>query len=210
MRRLLTGLLGASLLLGACGGNDDDDRSLVTSIPEQTTTSTTTTTPPVPPPDVIPDDPALITEEYVEQVLNLLFEVSFDAAEIARHAGIVDSDAIARLEATSTQTSAAQRIDDLVELTVLDFDGIRDDPSPIRLQVVTVLEVTPECVFAEVLTDSSGFLIDAYSPEGTRDFVRLHPADEGQQSSGLNPTAWALDEFPVTLDGTVPDARCEQ
>ncbi|HSP02734.1 MAG TPA: hypothetical protein VLR27_04490, partial [Acidimicrobiales bacterium] len=72
MRRLLHGLLGATLLLGACGGDDDDGRAAaITSIPEETSTSTssTTTEPRTVAPDVIPQDVDLITEEYVEQVL---------------------------------------------------------------------------------------------------------------------------------------------
>ena len=68
-----TALLGATLLLGACGDDDDNgDRSAVTSIPDETTSSTssTTTEPRTVAPDVIPQDESQITEEYVEQVLN--------------------------------------------------------------------------------------------------------------------------------------------
>jgi hypothetical protein len=208
MRRLLTGLLGASLLLGACGGNDDDDRSLVTSIPEQTTTSTTTTTPPVPPPDVIPDDPALITEEYVEQVLNLLFEVSNETLIATMEAGLVTPEVIALVEATSPPTRVADAINELIGLALDDFPNVQASPRPIEATVLAVHERSPRCVFAEVTLDSTTVSTADATPEDMRTFARLLPASEEQRRSGLNRTAWVIDELPASPDGSQPESGC--
>jgi hypothetical protein len=208
MRRLLTGLLGASLLLGACGGNDDDDRSLVTSIPEQTTTSTTTTTPPVPPPDVIPDDPALITEEYVEQVLNLLFEVSNETLLATMDAGLVTAEVIDLIDATSPDSRAADDVNELIRLSAQDFPGIRPRPDPLVASVDQVLEASSACIFAEVTLDDSGVLETPTNFQGTRTFARLLPATQQQAATGLNPTAWVLDDLPADLERGVPNRRC--
>lgn len=210
MRRLLTGLLGLALLSGACSGDDDDgDRAAVTSVPEQTTTSSTTTEPEVPPVDVIPQDVSLITEEYVENVLDALFEVSLESLELARAEGLVDTPSISRLEATTTSDLAIQRINDLIALAGSGFEGIRADPRPMTFSVLELMEARTDCIFAEVQTDVSGFLVESADPEGARDFVRLRPATEEQIGTKLNPTAWALDQFPVTLDGSVPTDRCD-
>ncbi|HEX4903650.1 MAG TPA: hypothetical protein VFV42_12610 [Acidimicrobiales bacterium] len=209
MRRLLTGLLGLALLSGACSGDDDDgDRAAVTSVPEQTTTSSTTTEPEVPPVDVIPQDVSLITEEYVENVLNALFDVDLEAVKMARSEGVVDKPAIQLLEATTSAETALQRINDLIDLSVGGFEGMSEDPSALTFEVREVLSASQLCMFAEVVVDSSGMFPASQVPDGAREFVRLLPATEEQLTTGLNPTAWALDEMPVTLDGSVPEERC--
>lgn len=212
MRRLLPALLAAGLLLGACGGDDDDgDQAAVTSIPDETSTSTssTTTEPRTVAPDVIPQDESQITEEYVEQVLNELFEVSLQAFVASRDAGVVEEQAIGLLDATSSDAVFEQRINDLSNFARTGFSGMKEAPSAVRVRVLDVLEANESCVVAEVTTDASGLMTDPPPMEpGERDFVRVLVASEEQRSSGLNPTAWVLDEFPVTLDGTVPDLSC--
>ena len=79
-----------------------------------------------------------------------------------------------------------------------------------KFQVVAVLEASSACVSAEVRTDASGLLEDPSIPTGAREFVRLYPAGQEQRASGLNPTAWVVDQFPVTLDGSVPDIGCDR
>lgn len=209
MRRLLTGLLGVTLLVSACGDDDDGDRSAVTSIPERsTTTSTTTTAPAVPPPDVIPQDVSLITEEYVEQVLNALYEVSLEAVELARAEGVVDQPSISLIEATSSAEVALQRTNDLIASATSGFEGVQEAPGPMVFEVVDLIDAGRDCVLVEVRTDSSQLLVDPYQPDGLREFVRLYPAAEEQRQSGLNPTAWVVDQFPVTLDGSAPQLEC--
>jgi hypothetical protein len=211
MRRLLTGLLGATLLLGACGNDDDPgDRAAITSIPDDTTTSSTTTTrPAVPPVDVIPSDPALITEEYVENVLNALYEVSLEAVELARVEGVVEEPSLRLLEATTAEGSTTQRINDLLALAAGGFAGLRDDPEPLTFVVIALSEASPTCIVAEVRTDTSGLVEEVSDADGLREFVRIYPATEAQVATSLNPTAWVLDQFPVTFDGTDPGLRCE-
>lgn len=211
MRRLLHGLLLASLLLGACGDDGNgDDRAAVTSIPDDTTTSTTTTVPRTVAPDVIPQDVSLITEEYVEQVLNALYEVSLSSVLAAREAMVVDQRALDLLWATSSAAVFEQRVNDLADLSSADFPGLKAEPQPMRTTVVRLLESFRECVTAEVATDSSALVANPrVSEPGERTFVRLLTATPEQLASGLNPTAWVLDEVPVTLDGSVADVACE-
>ena len=213
MRRLLHGLLGATLLLGACGNDDDDgDRAAVTSIPEESisSTSSTTTEPRTVAPDVIPQDVDLITEEYVEQVLNELYEVSLQSFMVAREAGLVEEQAMALIEATNSETVYTQQVNDLLALSATGFEGMRPTPSAVEVSVVELLAASPSCVVAEVTTDASG-LMDNSTPADPeeRSFVRLLVASESQRQTGLNPTAWVFDEFPVTFDHSEPQLGCE-
>lgn len=212
MRRLLTGLLGATLVLGACGGDDggDDDAAAVTSIPDDTTSTTTSTTEPeVPPPDVIPSDPSLITEEYVEQVLDALYEVSLEAIELARAEGVVDEPSLSRLEATNSEATTTDAINSLLATSSTNFDGFRQDLEPVRSNVLEVIDRDRACIFVEVEFDTSGLLVEPPPvPSGARTFARLLPASEAQRAGGLNPTAWVLDVLPATEDGSLPPDRC--
>jgi len=211
MRRLLTGLLGAALIVSACAGDDDgDDRAAVTSIPvETTTTSTSTTEARIPPVDVIPSDPALITEEYVENVLNALYEVDLEAVTLARDEGVVDQPSIEIVESIRTSDHALEAINALIATASEGFPGYPEKPGPTTAEVSEVLEGTPECVFAEVTFDSSAsFLEPPQVPANLRSFVRLRAATEQQLAIGINPTAWAIDGLPFTTDGTTPESGC--
>jgi hypothetical protein len=212
MRRHLTVLLCASLLLSACGDDDNGgDSSAITSIPDETTsTSSTTTEPRTVAPDVIPQDESQITEEYVEQVLNELYVVSLESFIIARDAGLVEERALALIEATNSELVFEQQVNDLLALSAGNFEGMKIDPSPVNVSVVKVIDASPSCAVAEVITDPSGLMTDpAPANSGERSFVRLLAASESQLQSGLNPTAWVFDEFPVTLDGSRPQLNCD-
>jgi hypothetical protein len=212
MRRLLHGLLGATLLLGACGNDDDGEPAVITAVPEETSTptSSTTTEPRTVAPDVIPQDVDLITEEYVEQVLDALQEVSLASIVAARDAGLVDDRSLELLTATSSDAVFEQRVNDLADLASSGFPGLKTSPSALTISVVELLDASRSCLVAELTTDASELVDSPRTPEpNERSFVRLLPATEEQLSSGLNPTAWVLDEFPVTLDGSVADLRCE-
>lgn len=213
MRRLLHGLLGAILLLGACGGDDDDGRAAaITSIPEETSTSTssTTTEPRTVAPDVIPQDVDLITEEYVEQVLDALYEAILDATVSTRDAGLVGEAAIEVAEATHTPSGSRALLNSLAAEAAEGFEGFRDELSPVDTSVIAVHEATSTCAFAEVTFDSSGLTTEPATADGFRLFARIVPAEDVQRASGLNPTAWVLDELPATNDGTVPTQQCEE
>jgi len=210
MRRLLIGLLGAALLISACGDDDAGDRAAVTSVPDRTTTtSTTTTEPPVPPIDVIPRDPELITEEYVEQVLDALYEVSMEAVELARAEGLVDQPSIQIIESIRTPDHALDAINALIQTTAEGFPGYPENPGPTTADVTDVIVATANCVFAEVVFDSSASLVEPPQvPDNLRSFARLRPASETQRASGLNPTAWAIDDLPFSTDGSTPESGC--
>lgn len=214
MRRHLTALLVAGLLLGACGDDDSGgDNAAVTSIPDETSTSTssTTTEPRTVPPDVIPQDVSQITEDYVEQVLNELYEVSLQSIILARDAGLVDQPSLDLLEATSSEEVFERRVNDLLKISSTGFEGLKPDPGPMRLSVIDLLYTSASCVVAEVEADSSALveLPPARQPR-QREFVRLYAASNKARSSGLNPTAWILDQLPVTFDGAGTDLTCER
>ena len=212
MRRHLTALLVAGLLLGACGDDDDSgDRAAATSIPERTSTSTSTTTEPrTVAPDVIPQDESQITEEYVEQVLNELLRASLESMLLARDAGVVDQPSLDLIAATTSDAVFETRVNDLLELAASDFSTLRSSPGPIQATVVAVLDADVQCIVAEIETDASALVIDPAPPQPEqRNFVRLLAASEAELESGLNATAWVLDEFPVSLDGSMPDVGCQ-
>jgi hypothetical protein len=212
MRRLIHGLVGLCLLLTACGDDDtDDDLSAVTSVPDETTSTTTTTTEPrTVAPDVIPQDVSLITEDYVEQVLNELFGVALEALLAARSEGLVEERSLALIEATHSDDVFEQQVNDMISFARTGFEGVKDSPSPLAVTVVELLDVSRRCVVAEVTTDASGLMDEPPPPEpNERDFIRLLPASSEQVATGLNPTAWVLDQFPVTLDGSAADLGCD-
>jgi len=211
MRRHMTALLVAGLLLGACGDDDDSgERAAVTSIPDDTTTSSTTTTEPsTVAPDVIPRDESQITEEYVEQVLNELFAVSGDALRASIEAGLVDETAIALVEATSSPSTVDEDINELLSLAEIDFEGVRDDVTSLRATVLDLVTATSECIFVEIELDRSGVVAGQTEPDpNVRTFVRLLPATSEQRASGHNPTAWVTDGLPTSTDGSAAEPGC--
>lgn len=212
MRRLLHGLLGATLLLGACGGDDDDGRAAaITSIPEETSTSTssTTTEPRTVAPDVIPQDESQITEEYVEQVLNELLQTSAAATKHAREVGVVDEMTIEMLESINGEERTIQAVNSLLEASSAGFKGFKADLRPATADVANLHDVSSQCIFAEVSFDNSALLQDPQPlPDNVRGFVRLVPSSDAQRASGHNATAWVIDSLPATEDGSVPADRC--
>jgi hypothetical protein len=153
---------------------------------------------------VIPTDTSLITEEYVEQVLDALYEVSLQAVLAAREAGDLVELSIRLLEATSTPESAANRITSLADDIVNGFADYHPEPQPVDADVIAVLEASSDCILAEAKFDSSGMVTTPDSTAGFRIFARLSAATVDQRSTGLNPTAWVLDELPATDDGSIP------
>lgn len=210
MRRLLTGLLAVALLTSACGDDDDpDDRAAVTSIPDETTTSSTTTEPATVAPDVIPTDERQITEQYVEQVLNELFKSSNEALLLTMEAGVVDEAAIELVEAVTSSSHGRSTLNGLAELAQSDFQGIVGQPTGLRAEVISVIEVGKTCVAAEITMDTSGVTgaQDQGSPDA-RGFAELVPASPDQLASGHNPTAWVIAALPATTDGSTPSFLC--
>lgn len=211
MRRHMTALLVAGLLLGACGDDDDSgERAAVTSIPDDTTTSSTTTTEPrTVAPDVIPQDESQITEEYVEQVLNELMADSLVATVRAREAGLVDGRVIEVVESLNSQERSIQALNSLSEAAADGFSDFKTELEPATATVLEVVEGTPACIFVEVSFDNSGIFKNAQPvPQNIRTFARLVPATEAQRASGHNRTAWMIDALPATEDGSVASDSC--
>ena len=205
MRHVIGGVL--VVLVAACSGGSGEDRSAVTSIPDDpTTTSSTTstsTTVATVPVDVIPDDPALITEQYVEDVLNDLYGAKLEATLLVRREGIVTEEASLLTEATSSPAGAATTLNSLARLAREGFPNYRESPSQVDVKVLSLVEgFGPDCLVAEVETDFSRLLIDPGQLEpNERQFAVIVPASDEQTE--LNPTAWSLVGLRVTLDGSV-------
>ena len=208
VRGCIGGLLALSLLAGACS-DDEPDRSAATSIPDETSSTTTTTEPETVAPDVIPDDESLITEDYVESVLNALETADHRAFIAAREEGVVGDTAIQILTATGTEPDAARGINSLADLAREGFPGYAPSPRPAEFSVKELLEASSTCVLAVVEIDSSSYFLEPPpDPPPGRTIVELLPATPAQRESGHNPTAWVVDSIPVIADGdTLPD--CE-
>jgi hypothetical protein len=157
---------------------------------------------------VIPTDTSLITEEYVEQVLDALFKVSHEVLVLTMRERGLSAEAIALVEATTPEARVPDGINELVNLAAEDFAGLKENPEPITATVMSILNATPVCVLAEVDLDETGLVQSPADPPGARTFARLVPATEEQVGSGLNPTAWTIDSLPVTSDGTEPVEQC--
>lgn len=214
MRRLLLALTCATLVLPACGDDDDGERAAVTSVPAHTTvttSSTTTTEAPVPPPDVIPADESQITEQYVEQVLNALYEVSLEAILLTREAGAVTDEVVRVTDSISSPEHSTSVLNGLITMAADGFPELRIDPSPVTAQVRELHQSRRDCLFAEVEFDRSGlFASPADLPREIRGFVRLRLASPEQLATGRNPTAWVVDGLPATDDGSVAIEDCDQ
>lgn len=201
-------VLGVAILAGACSSDDGGGSAANTSIPDPTTTASTTTEPRTVAPDIIPDDESQIDEAYVEGVLEGLASAAAQAFDHTRRAGVVDESAQAILLASGTEPDAVRGINSLSRLARQGFEGYREDPSPVVYTVVEVLVAQRDCIVAEIETDSSGLFIDppSTSPPPGRTMVELLPATVSQRETGLNPTAWVSDSFPVVAEGDpLPD-----
>lgn len=201
-------ILGVAILAGACSSDDDGGSAANTSIPDPTTTASTTTEPRTVAPDIIPDDVSQIDEAYVEGVLEGLAEMALQALESTRDAGVVDEMAIEILMASGTEPDAIRGINSLSALARQGFEGYREDLSPVAYSVVDVVVARRDCVVAEIETDASGLFVEppSASPPPGRTMVELLPATASQRETGLNPTAWVSDSFPVVAEGDpLPD-----
>ena len=210
IRGCLGALLAFTLVATACSDDDDADTSAITSIPDDTTSTTSTTEPRTVAPDVIPDDESLITEDYVQGVLNGYSESALDAFLATRAAGGADEIAIGIVDATSTEPHAVERINSLADVAFEGFAGYRSDPGPIRYDVQSVTIATRTCIVAAILLDSSALLekpVEASQSEGNL-LIELLPATQEQRSGGLNPTAWVIDSL-VFVDPAGDNPDCE-
>ena len=209
LRPVVVAILTLALIAAGCSGDDEPDLSAVTSIPDEQPSSTTTTAPRAVAPDVIPDDQALITEEYVEGVLTALFQASGDAIRESIEAGMLTQQTIDTIDATHTVEASVGQVENLVDAELDGFARYRPDPGHVRAQVIDLFEVHTDCIVAEVSIDASELLVDPPLSSGLRTALRLVPAEQEQRATGLNPTAWVIADTLVTDDGGAPELPCE-
>ena len=203
-------VLGVAILAGACSSDDGGGSAANTSIPDPTTTASTTTEPRTVAPDTIPDDESQIDKAYAQGVVDEHALLAHEALKLTMAAGVVDDEVTALLQASRTETDAITASNDLFATAISGFEGLLPEPSPLTIEVLDVLVASTNCLVVEVRVDDSGVLADP-PPRGEdqRDFIEFQPATSAQRESGLNPTAWARAQFPVTFDSSVPEFACE-
>ncbi|MDQ3385462.1 MAG: hypothetical protein M3503_05535 [Actinomycetota bacterium] len=188
-------LLVGLLMTAACGGGGDDgggpdERAAATTSSEEptstssTATSSTTTTAAPADPTVVPDDPAAIDEAYVEAVLREHNRVIGDALRLQLQ-GADLKEIVDRYNAIYVPEVADGLLSSVLQPSEEILASLKDPPGDQVTDVVGLLEVTAQCVEAEVLIDLSQVLTSA--PAASSDTVVIRRVTE---TSALNKTAW--------------------
>jgi hypothetical protein len=136
-----------------------------------------------------------IDEEYVERVLNAIFEVNREALAITLESepgGLAPFEAEERLRAIYGLTYGARQ---LVSLNAIASSAdqraaFRDPPGAVAVRVSDVLDGDPACVKAARVADFGAVLVDPGQPR--EDFVALAPKPDSPPAESLNPTPWIL------------------
>ena len=201
MRRTLA-LLSALLLAGGCSDGGEPPPPAATVPSSEVPTSSTE---PAPDPAVIPDDPAEIDEEYVQAVVDELFEVDAKATEIFVTTKTLDERALDYLEAIYTDDESLRQADVWVQTLARGSDTLL--PGPLINDVTRMIHRSTDCIYVEVEVD--------YSQTTTRDvpaslsYLGLTPKQQTDDPNGLNPTAWMLFMDGTNADGSEPENPCE-
>lgn len=193
-----------ALALAACGGDGDEaaPATTTTSSPPSTTAPTTSTTAEEEEVDpfTVPDDPAEITEAYVEAVINEHNRVIGDALRIQLEGGD-PKEIIDRYNAIYVPEVADRRLTDLFNLDEEILSSLRRPGGNQIMRVLSIETATSACIRTVVEQDLSEVLIDPPSP--TENVLILRAAVKPNE---LNKTRW-MSEGLVTLE-TSEGATC--
>lgn len=149
--RVPAALLVVVGVLVACGDDGEPPAPATTTGPTTTEPPTTITTVD---PFTVPDDPADITEAYVEAVLRELERINGDALRLAIAEGM--SPAVADLLlAIGSPDFAERRADLLLEESEAGWPGIRQSPGDVITFVTDILAATVDCVGVAAKQDFS-------------------------------------------------------
>ncbi|HEV2810260.1 MAG TPA: hypothetical protein VGV93_07695 [Acidimicrobiales bacterium] len=157
-------------------------------------------------PSVIPADTADIDEAYVQAVVDALFAVDAKATEIfVETKDVTNKEALDYLRAIYVQDEFEQQVNVWFHDLALRSDQLL--PGALGNDVKRVIDVAPDCVYAEVLRDYS----ETTTREVTRGeiFVGITPKADGEDAEGLNPTAWMMFMDGLNVDGSEPENPCE-
>ena len=201
--------LAMTLLLAAtaCGGGGDGEGATPTAPegPRSTTSSSTTTTTEPVDPSVVPDDLEDIDEEYVEAVLNAHNRVIGDALRLQLEGADI-SEIMDRYNAIYVPEVADLLLTDALGEDEAALSDYKRPPGDASTTVVSVSEVSADCIAATVEQDTSAFLLEPPPPFVAE--VVLRRVDSVSDGSGLNPTAWMSEGFePPVEDGGL---RCDE
>lgn len=200
MRRTLA-LLSALVLAGGCS-DDGGQPPPAATVPSEVTTSSTA--PAAPDPAVIPEDPAEIDEAYVQAVVDELFAVEAEAAEIFIRTRTLDERAIDYLRAVYTEDEFERQRNIWFQALALRPDEMK--PGTLRHEIDRVIDVRPDCVYIRAIRDYSETATRDVTPEPI--YLGLTPASENKAQESLNPTAWLLFMNGVNPDGSEPENPC--
>ncbi len=201
--------LAALLLVSACGGGGgggEEEAVSTTTTTESTATTeaeTTTTTEEEVDPFTVPDDPADITEAYVEAVANELYAI-LGQATVAQRDGAPVAEMLDAVNAIYDSSTADRVLNQEFEYADQGFPGLLADAAGATFEVVNVRIADPDaCLVADALQDVSQVVEDPPPPNEGVLVLRLKNPESDPR--GLNPTDWALVTFatPSTYQGVL-------
>jgi hypothetical protein len=191
------------LAAGACSDGEESLGPAGTVGPAPTTTSTTAR--PIDP-AVIPEDPADIDEPYVQAVVDALFEVDAKATKIFVETKAPDEQAISYLEAIFIGEELDQQINAWFQDLALRPEQLLS--GTLRHSVQQIIASAPGCVFFTAERDFSETTTNDAPLSLT--YLALAPKGEGDDSEGLNPTAWMVFSDSISLDGPETENPCAE
>ena len=216
MRRAVgaVGVAAAALIaasVGACsGGAGGDDASRPDATLTTASSTTTTSTTALLDPFAIPADPADIDEEYVQGVVDALYEVDAAAAELI-------------LTSRSVSPEAQRILASVYEGEVLDLElqgwanllgrpgsveSFRPGKHSLRHSLEDVLGRSETCLFVTATRSYEDVSVDP--PQNQRVFLGLATKDVTDDPDGLNPTPWMVFTDGVQLDPAIaPENPCD-
>jgi hypothetical protein len=155
-------------------------------------------------PYAIPEDG--IDEEYVERVLNAIFEVNREALALTLESepgGLAPFEAEERLRAIYGGSYGARQLATLNQVSFSEAERsiFADPPGALRATVTDLVSEDPGCVIARRVSDFSRVL--KAPPESRDGYVALAPKPVGSDPNHLNPTPWVISggriDSPETL-----------
>ncbi|MEX2659756.1 MAG: hypothetical protein WD232_08665 [Acidimicrobiales bacterium] len=195
MRNCLGPLLATLVLVASCGGDDEDASPTTTDAPA---TSAVTTTTEAVDPFTVPDDPADITEEYVEAVINEHNRVIGDALRIQLEGGD-PKEIIDRYNAIYVPEVADRRLTAAFDLDEELVASLKQPLGDQIFQVVSLDTAKLACVKAVVEQDLSAVFKEPPAP--TQNVLVLRAAEA---ATGHNRTRWMSEGLvPIETAGEV-------
>ena len=187
----VAGFVVVALLAAGCSGEEPSTPAAPappTALPESPTPEPTPSTDPY----AIPADPADIDEAYVERVLEALSESTAAAARVVAEKGRVTRDARAHLASAYRRGPSLDGV--IRAFTRAARQQGQDVFSPtatsITFDVVDLVSADSECVFAEVMQDTSG--LGQQEIEPFPGYLHIEPKRPDEDPKSQNPTPWMV------------------